>query len=59
MPRQFGKVDASARWLCTECHRRHEPGSPCPPIGVWLVLTLCPRCDEEAGIYCPTHQGRT
>lgn len=43
MPRQFGKVDASARWpRCPRCGHKHEPGSDCPTatnlvIGVvWL-----------------------
>lgn len=37
MPRQFGKVDASARWpSCPQCRRRHESGSECPPIGQWV-----------------------
>lgn len=38
MPRQFGKTDASARWpSCPKCRRKHEPGSDCPPIGVWAA----------------------
>jgi hypothetical protein len=57
MPRQSGKVDTSVHWNpCVECHRRHEPGSACPPVGVWLLLTLCPRCDGVAGRYCYEHR---
>ena len=58
MPRQFGKIDTSVDWLCHECMRRHQPGSACPPIGVWLILTLCPRCDEADEKYCYEHRGR-
>ncbi len=37
MPRQFGKVDGSARWpRCPECQNRHTPDGACPPSGVWL-----------------------
>lgn len=38
MPRQFGKVDTSTRWLkCQKCPCRHEPNVPCPPVGAWLI----------------------
>lgn len=39
MPRQFGKTDRSASWAC-ECIHKHEPGTPCPPVGVWLGSRL-------------------
>lgn len=60
MPRQFGKVDASAArpWGCTDCGARHAPGVACPPVGVWLVLTLCPYCRADTGHYCLEHRGR-
>jgi hypothetical protein len=38
VPRQFGKVDASARWpTCPNCQHKHQPDAACPKIGVWLV----------------------
>lgn len=59
MPRQFGKVDVSAGWLpCPRCPHRHVITAPCPPPGVWLVLTFCPRCDAKTGRYCSQHRGR-
>lgn len=32
------KVDksAGAKWMCSRCPSYHEPGSKCPPLGVWL-----------------------
>lgn len=47
------------RWDCRPCRRRHAPGSPCPPVGVWLVLTLCRTCDPKAERYCSRHRDRT
>lgn len=58
-PRQFGKVDSSATWpTCDRCRRKHMPGSVCPPLGVWIVLTLCRRCDPKTETYCGRHGGR-
>lgn len=37
------------------CGRRHRPGSPCPPVGVWLVLAGCPHCVYVRGYYCSAH----
>jgi len=37
VPRQFGKIDGSTTWACDRCPHKHEPGSRCPPAGVWLV----------------------
>lgn len=42
-------------WSCGECPHRHQPGTPCPPEGVWLVLRGCPRCDERRERYCTRH----
>jgi hypothetical protein len=53
------KVDLSVAWpICTRCRRKHMPGSVCPPLGVWIVLTLCHRCDPKTGAYCGRHGGR-
>lgn len=60
-PRQFGKLDNSATapgWGCPRCLHKHMPGSVCPPIGVWLVLTLCGRCNAKTGTYCSRHRDR-
>lgn len=60
-PRQFGKLDNSVTapgWDCPRCLRKHMPGSVCPPIGVWLVLTLCWRCDAKTETYCTRHRDR-
>lgn len=46
-------------WACRDCPSRHEPGSACPPPGKWLVLLLCPACDDKTGYYCPAHRGRS
>ncbi len=57
MPRQFGLLDASATgpaWKCG-CGQRHRPGSPCPPVGVWLVLAMCRDCAPRSGAYCGRH----
>jgi hypothetical protein len=54
-------VDVSAndpRWRCpVKCVAyRHRPGSPCPPVRVWLVASICLRCrPSPAGTYYCTH----
>lgn len=59
MPRQFGKVDVSASWTrCPRCPAGHPSHSPCPPVGVWLVLALCHRCNPKTGAYCNRHRDR-
>lgn len=58
MPRQFGKVDLSATWACVRCPYKHAPDALCPAPGVWLVLELCPACNERTGLYCRTHRDR-
>jgi hypothetical protein len=59
MPRQFGKVDESAGWPNLPCcPHRHKVSVPCPPSGVWLVLTLCRACNPTTGLYCRTHRDR-
>jgi len=58
MPRQFGKVDLSATWACPRCPYKHAPLAACPPPGTWLVLHLCPACNERTGLYCRTHRDR-
>lgn len=64
-PRQFGHRDRSTAgmtaddpWACRSCPYRHEPGALCPAPGVWLVLALCPACDERTGRYCAAHRGK-
>lgn len=52
-------VDESVGWPNLPCcPRRHKVSVPCPPSGVWLVLTLCPACDEPKQLYCRTHRDR-
>ncbi len=59
MPRQFGKVDGSVSWnRCTSCGTTHRTEVPCPPVGVWLVLALCGRCNPKTGLYCTRHRDR-
>lgn len=58
MPRQFGKVDISAGWKCPRCPHKHGPHAVCPPVGVWLVLVFCGRCNPKAGAYCSRHGHR-
>lgn len=58
MPRQFGKVDISATWACARCPYKHAPLAACPSPGVWLVLALCPACNQRTGLYCRTHRDR-
>ncbi len=57
MPRSFGKVDASVSWDCRACANKHMPGSACPRRGIWLVLSLCHRCNPKTGAYCHRHGG--
>lgn len=58
MGRALPEVDRSVHWDCPGCQHKHRPNWPCPPLGVWLVLTLCSRCDERTGRYCTWHRER-
>jgi hypothetical protein len=50
-------VDESVGWPNLPCcPYRHKVSVPCPPSGVWLVLTLCRRCDPKTEIYCGEHR---
>jgi len=51
-------VDISARWACPRCPYKHAALAFCPAPGVWLVLELCPACNERTGLYCRTHRDR-
>lgn len=55
----MSQVDISATWACPRCPHKHAPLAACPPTGVWLVLTLCRRCNAATETYCPDHRGRT
>jgi hypothetical protein len=37
------------------CGHRHQPGTPCPPSAVWLVLAMCRDCMPRTGAYCRRH----
>jgi hypothetical protein len=56
--RALGKVDVSAGvdWACKLCRCGHAAGVPCPPVGVWLVLTLCNACNAATDYYCADHR---
>lgn len=51
-------VDVSVHWSCLRCPYKHAPLALCPASGVWLVLELCPACNERTGLYCRTHRDR-
>lgn len=59
MPRQFGKIDASARWpACPECRRKHERGGPCAPGGVWLSNGTAARSSAAVWLVRPMPDGQ-